>query len=337
MIRTMLSHVPVPPVQARLNISVPGDRWEREADAMARHVVDGTSPRPPSLTPVPGGALLRQESSNPPDMEEALRKQRLLQTKRGTPGSRHAVPLAARVESASVGGSPLLAPVRTRMERAFQASFAHVRVHDDTEAAALNRELGAEAFTYRNHVHFAAGRYAPHTRSGSELLAHELTHTVQQGGGAMIQRRGGAGVGTLGVHSNVVSAGLTAGHAWLSYSPVAGARTTYGTWGNRTPIGLHRDLELAYVAAASRTTTLDAGDYANLTTFAAANNAWGYINNCSSFAARGWYSVTGESLAHRTVGIPNPSALGAGIVAANGGTVGVLPAAPAAAGGSSSF
>jgi hypothetical protein len=104
------------------------------------------------------------------------------------------------------------------------------------------------------------------------------------------------------------------------------------------PIGLHRDIELAYAPAATRTTDLDAGDYVNLTTYAAANNDWGYINNCASFAGRGWRTVTGEALSYTNfIGIPNPSSLGAGIVAANGGGPGVLVAGPAAAGGSSSW
>ena len=166
-----------------------------------------------------------------------------------------------------------------------------------------------------------------------ELLAHELTHTLQQSGiqRKSIQRRGGATVGDLAIRTNVIGAGLTAGHAWLSYTPAGGAQTTYGTWGNRAPIGLHRDLELGYPYAASRSTALDATDYTALTTFAAANNAWGYLNNCASFAARGWRAVTGESLPYtNSLGIPNPSSLGTGIVAAGG----VLAAAPVGGGSS---
>ena len=143
-------------------------------------------------------------------------------------------------------------------------------------------------------------------------------------------------MGQLSVNSNVIGAGLTAGHAWLAYNPVGGTMTTYGTWGNKPHIGLNRDLELGSRAAASRTTDLDSGDYTSLTTFAAANDAWTLTNNCASFAARGWKSVTAESLSYTTWFIPNPSALGQGIVAANGGTTGVLPAAAAAGGGGGS-
>jgi hypothetical protein len=141
-----------------------------------------------------------------------------------------------------------------------------------------------------------------------------------------IQFRGGAAVGTLRVKSSDVGSSLIAGHAWLSFTSTGGGETTHGTWGNQNPIGYHANLELGRAGAAERATALDATDLGNLNTFIGANNAWSYINNCSSFAARGWAAVTGEWLAYRSLGIPNPSALGVGIVAANGGTTGVLPA-----------
>jgi len=227
------------------------------------------------------------------------------------------------------------------MEGSFGVSLDHVRVHADARAADLSRKLGAEAFTYGSHIYFGAGKFDEKSRSGNELLAHELTHTIQQQGvqRRAIQRRGGATVGSLAIRTNVVGAGLTDGHAWLSYTPNGGAQTTYGTWGNRPHIGLNRDLELTYPFAASRSTALDSADQAGLVSFAAANDSWGYINNCASFAARGWRSVAGESLSYTTLNIPNPSALGSGIVSANGGTTGVLvatpPGPPSSSGGSS--
>jgi len=231
------------------------------------------------------------------------------------------------------------AAVRGFMEDRFGTGFDHVRIHADSSAAQVSRSLNAEAFTYKNHIYFGANRFNYTTDSGKKLLAHELTHTVQQTGICckLIQRRGGTPVGVFGVHTNVVNAGLIAGHAWLSYTPTGGSKTTYGTWGNRTPIGLHRNLELGYTAAATRTASIDAADHGTLTGFAAANNSWGYINNCASFAARGWRAVTGEALSYTNwLGIPNPSSLGAGITAANGGSAaGTLTTTPP--GASSSY
>ena len=86
--------------------------------------------------------------------------------------------------SARLGrGRPLDGTARARMESAFGYDFAHVRVHDDGKAAALSRDLDARAFTVGEHVAFADGGYRPGTPVGDALLAHELAHVVQQGGG----------------------------------------------------------------------------------------------------------------------------------------------------------
>lgn len=164
--------------------------------------------------------------------------------------------------------------------------------------------------------------------------AGAATATVQREALA-VQRVGGPTVGRLCVRSNVVSEGLTAGHAWLSYTPTGGSETTYGTWGNRNPIGLHRDLEVGFSHKASRCKDIDAAELTALDTFATSNNAWSLTNNCASFAGRGWAAVTGESLSYTSWGIPNPSALGAGISAAGPTYAAPGPAAGRSGGGSS--
>jgi hypothetical protein len=141
---------------------------------------------------------------------------------------------------------------------------------------------------------------------------------MKAGTGGTAQMKGGPTAGTLCINSNAVGEGLTAGHAWLSYQPVGGAMTTYGTWGNVEPYGLHRDRELGNSPKAKRCTDIDAADVTKLDSFATSNNSWSYMNNCASFAARGWLAVTGESIPYTTIGIPNPSALGKGIVAKGG-------------------
>ncbi len=70
------------------------------------------------------------------------------------------------------------------MEFRFNQDFGHVRVHADRAAAGSAEALGANAFTAGSNIYFAAGKYAPDTDSGKRLLAHELTHTIQQRGGA---------------------------------------------------------------------------------------------------------------------------------------------------------
>jgi hypothetical protein len=88
---------------------------------------------------------------------------------------------AARIQSSMAGGAPLPLGVRHFMEPRFGADFSNVRIHTDTQAAALNRQLSARAFTVQNHVFFSQGSFQPASDAGRELIAHELTHTIQQG------------------------------------------------------------------------------------------------------------------------------------------------------------
>jgi hypothetical protein len=87
---------------------------------------------------------------------------------------------AATHEVVSSPGHPLDSQTRNRMERHFQRDFSHVRVHHDAQAAASAEAVHASAYTVGSHVVFGSGRYAPASRPGQELIAHELAHTVQQ-------------------------------------------------------------------------------------------------------------------------------------------------------------
>jgi|KBSMisStandDraft_5_1062788.scaffolds.fasta_scaffold55300_3 hypothetical protein len=80
------------------------------------------------------------------------------------------------------GGQPLDSGVRRHMESALSADFGGVRVHTDNQAHTLNRELSARAFTTGQDIFFRKGAYEPGTSQGRELIAHELTHVVQQDG-----------------------------------------------------------------------------------------------------------------------------------------------------------
>ena len=95
--------------------------------------------------------------------------------------------------------NPVSLPLSERipMERHFGQSFQHVRIHADTRANDVAESLGAYAFTYGNHIVFAAGRFRPNTLFGRRLLAHELTHVVQQRAG-LDQDTIGRGLGATG-------------------------------------------------------------------------------------------------------------------------------------------
>jgi hypothetical protein len=96
-------------------------------------------------------------------------------------------------------GQPLDDSTRSAMEARFGHDFANVRIHTDAVAAKSAAEAGALAFTAGSHVVFGAGQYAPHTRSGRRLLAHELTHTIQQRPFVSLQRQEAAASATRDV------------------------------------------------------------------------------------------------------------------------------------------
>jgi hypothetical protein len=89
------------------------------------------------------------------------------------------------IQRARGGGQALDEGVRTKMESALGADFSGVRIHADAQADSLNCSLQARAFTTGRDIFFRQGAYNPGSSSGRELLAHELTHVVQQSGGAV--------------------------------------------------------------------------------------------------------------------------------------------------------
>jgi Domain of unknown function (DUF4157) len=92
------------------------------------------------------------------------------------------------IDGARGGGHGMDHGTRSRMESAFGADFSGVRIHTDTRADTLSQSLSARAFTTGRDVFFRQGEYNPGASSGRELLAHELTHVVQQNGDG-VQRK----------------------------------------------------------------------------------------------------------------------------------------------------
>ncbi|HYJ37953.1 MAG TPA: DUF4157 domain-containing protein, partial [Chitinophagaceae bacterium] len=87
-----------------------------------------------------------------------------------------------RLNSSKGGGSPLSTEVNSSMSEAFDADFSDVRIHNDSSSAQMSKDLNAQAFTHGKDVYFNEGKYDPNSKAGKHLLAHELTHTIQQGG-----------------------------------------------------------------------------------------------------------------------------------------------------------
>ena len=136
-------------------VSDPVGPDERQADEIARKVADGRSAE------IKGAGVA-------PALRETLPE-----TTADFPSQ-----LAGRN-----GGRALDNSVRNEMETKIGTSFSDVRVHSGTDAQSMADSLNARAFTCQRDVFFGAGEYNPDSRAGKELLAHELVHTVQQGGG----------------------------------------------------------------------------------------------------------------------------------------------------------
>ena len=97
------------------------------------------------------------------------------------------IELESRLNSTNGSGSHLPKDTQSSMENAFGADFSGVRVHTGSEAIQMNKELHAQAFTHGSDIYFNQGKYNTQNISGQSLLAHELTHTVQQG--AILQKQ----------------------------------------------------------------------------------------------------------------------------------------------------
>lgn len=88
-------------------------------------------------------------------------------------------------------GNPLDPDTKNEMESGFGTDFSQVKIHTDTKAVQMAKEIGAQAFTHGTDIYFNRGKYNPQSKTGKHLLAHELTHTIQQNGGRQkpVQRR----------------------------------------------------------------------------------------------------------------------------------------------------
>ncbi|MCP3143635.1 eCIS core domain-containing protein [Pyxidicoccus xibeiensis] len=164
------------PVQPRLAIGRTDDPHERQADAMADWVMRPTGAPPRNLQGVSGPVVSRRSQG----VDGALPASR-------TGGLEHAL------ASSRGAGRPMPVPVRSEMEQAFGVDFSRVRLHSDGQAAHLNRQLHAHAFTHGTDVYFARGMPDLGSGAGRHLLAHELAHVVQQSGSAsspVVQRKG---------------------------------------------------------------------------------------------------------------------------------------------------
>lgn len=138
-------------VQAKMLLGPVSDPYEQEADQVARRIAQGQPHRVQRRVAGEGGTAV------PLEVESAI-------------------------SSARGGGRPLPGGLQQQMGQTFNTDFSGVRVHTDAQADGLNQSLQARAFTTGQHIFFRRGEYSPGSAQGRQILAHELTHVVQQNG-----------------------------------------------------------------------------------------------------------------------------------------------------------
>ena len=206
------------PIQAKLTIGEPGDKYEQEADQVAARVVNqinAPQPQPSSqdasvqrdeiaedeekLNKKPLSDSIQREElpeedeevqrkplsdsiqrQELPEEDEEVKMKALVQRSSAAGGMAATPDLEASIQQARGSGQPLADSVRKPMEQAFGADFSGVNVHTDTKSDQLNQSIQAKAFTTGKDIFFRQGEYDPGSRGGQELIAHELTHVVQQ-------------------------------------------------------------------------------------------------------------------------------------------------------------
>ncbi len=174
-------------IQKKLKIGTSNDRYEQEADRIAEKIMtmpasncttcEEKETLQPQLADEISPFIQRQEYEE----EEEEEEEETLQAKRtGRSETKLNTNIENRIFRTIGRGNSLDNYTRAFFESKFGYDFSRVRIHYDAESARLARQLNAEAFTYGRDIYFGAGRYNPNTFSGKRLLAHELTHVVQQ-------------------------------------------------------------------------------------------------------------------------------------------------------------
>lgn len=171
-----------PPARRSLEVGAADDRAEQEADAVAERVLGRLASGPV------------QQHEHAADCGHDVRRTAAPTAGAtiGAAGGALDADSTGQIESARGGGTPLEAGVRREMEAGFGHALGNVRIHTDSRADRLSRQMSARAFTTGNDVFFARGEYDPASAAGRHTLAHELAHTVQDGGTARRKMRGTA-------------------------------------------------------------------------------------------------------------------------------------------------
>ncbi|MEX2592046.1 MAG: DUF4157 domain-containing protein [Anditalea sp.] len=187
-------------IQPKLTVDVPDDPYEKEADAVADKVMrmpeesfvqrkTEEEEEPIQLKRNEMDSFIQKKCAECEQEDEEIHRKPLnetvtpfLQTK-SEGNTTVSEGITNSIHSSKGSGATLDDQTHSFMSDRFGSDFSSVKIHTDSESVQLNRNLNAKAFTVGNDVYFNEGQYQPGSSEGKQLLAHELTHVVQQGGG----------------------------------------------------------------------------------------------------------------------------------------------------------
>ncbi len=180
-----------PRLQARLTVSDPHDVYEQEADQVADSVMRTPESSTNTTIQLEGEETIQRMCT---ECEEEVQRMPLeeddfeLQAKAADSTSAGSFePDTAALTGLQGGGKALSSETQSYFGERMGYDFGNVRVHTDSRADHLARSVQARAFTYGNNVVFRSGEFSQDTSAGKHLLAHELTHTIQQGAVTPVQ------------------------------------------------------------------------------------------------------------------------------------------------------
>lgn len=240
-------------IYPKLTVNQPNDRFEQEADAMADQVVMRMEEEEEQILTKPLAEGIQRECA---DCEGEGAAQRMPLMRKTENGGMEASPeLADNIRSSKGGGSTLPSATQQRMGQAFGTDFSNVRVHTGSRATAMSNGIQAKAFTHGSDIYFNQGQYQPGSSGGDHLLAHELTHVVQQGGAPKQVQRSllgglvgglagglvGAGIGgVIGHVAGGATGALIGGLIGAGVGAIAGGLIGHAASGNDEPAPLRR-------------------------------------------------------------------------------------------------
>ncbi len=177
----MKEHISISPVVRPAALASVGEFTDKKL--LNDHEADLNTDK--KLMHIPEQNFIQRKCAHCEEEEKAHRKPLLSFIQKKETGNNNSVAsdsISNQIQSTKDGGSSLSGTTRSFMDSRFGTDFSNVKIHTDNHAVQLSKELNAQAFTVGNDIYFNNEKYKPESFEGKKLLAHELTHTLQQSG-----------------------------------------------------------------------------------------------------------------------------------------------------------